>query len=305
MKGLFYLLIQIVVAANARSDFVRSPFAIPDSGTPLPFFATTNLGPSLRYQQVYGGSDFQRNGDVQYLITALSFSAGAVFGPHDVSISNLQIRFSTTQKAPDGLSTIFSQNSGPDAALVFSGPLHVAETGFEWNMQINLQQPFLYNPRSGNLLLDVRNFQTLAPFSVQPPGQWLANSVATFGDTTSMIGAFDVNSATATMVSSEGLSTLFTVTPVPEPGPVVLLGAGLGLWALLGLRRRFLPGRTNSSRSIQHQVNVKSITTFNHITPAGGLINSVLQTSNATAPEVVTKVRADQEDAMVFHLLDF
>src|SRR5207249_4264596 len=93
MKILVAPILSLLLAVSAAfcDITVLSPFAGPNSGTPAPFFITTNMGPSVRYQQVYAGSDFQRYGDFQYLITGVSFTAGSIFGPHDVTIPNLQI----------------------------------------------------------------------------------------------------------------------------------------------------------------------------------------------------------------------
>ena len=57
------------------------------------------------------------------------------------------------------------------------------------------------------------------------------------------------------------------------------------------------------ARSIEHQSNTKSLTTFNNTKPDGNLIKSLLQTSNDTAPEVITKVRTELEDAIITSFL--
>src|SRR5437773_1994044 len=107
MKAFQVLLISVAATGNVLCDFIGSPLANgPPGGTPFPFFATTNNGPSMRYQQVYGAADFEAQGHgPQYLITGISFTGGTVFGPSDITVSNIQMRFSTTQKRPDGLST--------------------------------------------------------------------------------------------------------------------------------------------------------------------------------------------------------
>src|SRR5690242_878780 len=64
-----------------------------------------------RYQQVYASSQFGAGG----LITQLAFRPDGLVGhAFSVTISNIQIDLSTTIAAPDGLSSIFASNVGPD-----------------------------------------------------------------------------------------------------------------------------------------------------------------------------------------------
>jgi hypothetical protein len=115
-------------------------------------------GPSVRFQQVYSASDFQRDGILQWQITELRFTVG--LDGRSLLLSNVQINLSTTQKVPDGLSSMFAENVGLDNMLVFSGPLLLsAPQTASFNLHIPLQQSFIFDPSVGNLLLDVRNFK--------------------------------------------------------------------------------------------------------------------------------------------------
>src|ERR1051326_1671397 len=142
---------------------------------------------------------------------------------HDFPIS--KSIFSTTSKSPDLLSSKFAENIGADDTVVYSGALRLTNNFLEtYGLHIFLQHPFLYDPRSGNLLLDVRNYQTPPPLPPTPPGQaWLMAASATFGDSTSLAAANDVNSDTA-VLNSGGLLTVFNVTVVPEPSPALIWG---------------------------------------------------------------------------------
>jgi hypothetical protein len=55
----------------------------------------------------------------------------------------------------------------------------------------------------------------------------LLAAVGTFGDTTSIVFAHDVNATTAPFSETFGLWTVFTVTPVPEPSPAWLVFFGI------------------------------------------------------------------------------
>ena len=245
--GLFWCLFGLSFVA--KCDNIASPVNPQNIGpSPGPFFLTTNGGPSVRYQQVYDGADFSRilNGPV--LINEISFSLGqGSAGPVDARLPDLQIDFSTTSKSPDLLSSKFAENIGADDTVVYSGALRLTNNFLEtYGMHIFLQHPFLYDPRAGNLLLDVRNYQTLPPLPPTPPGQaWLMAASATFGDSTSLAAANDVNSDTA-VLNSGGLLTVFNVTVVPEPSPALIWG--LSFAAVLGWRALLRNARTWKTR---------------------------------------------------------
>lgn len=72
---------------------------------------------------------------------------------------------STTSKSPSQLDLWFSYNSGPDEVLVyqgawgyqtqFSGP---ASGPKDFDIQLKLQTPFIYDPKKGNLMVDLQIF---------------------------------------------------------------------------------------------------------------------------------------------------
>jgi hypothetical protein len=119
---------------------------------------------SMRYQQVYAASEFTAAGG-PVLITRISFRPDADWGgPFDGVLPEVQINLSTTKAGPDTLSTTFSANVGADDTMVHSGPLHLSSLfsrslsgPMDFDINITLATPFLYDPAAGNLLLDVRN----------------------------------------------------------------------------------------------------------------------------------------------------
>jgi len=236
MKTIPLLLALSVLAASesvpAATGQVFSPAGAGNlTSYPGPFLWFTNQAPSIRYQQVYGSSDFNLFlGPGSGQITQISFDTGA--GALNVTLPNVQISLSTTARAPDGLSTTFSDNVGADSTVVFSGALHLSSSGLgSYEVRIPLQQSFNYDWRAGNLLLDVRNFQTIVP---QPTV--LFNAAGVVGDSSSLAIAFDVNSPTA-QLGSGALLTEFTVV-VPEPRSVALFALSLAGLCGLAWRRR-------------------------------------------------------------------
>jgi len=216
----------------------------------VPFFDTTtegndnngfpfNIGnSSMRYQQVYGATDFVLGGvATPQNITQIAFrpdaSAGGAFSS---TLLSIQIDLSTTSKAPDGLSTTFADNVGANDTVVF-GP---AAGPKAFDIVVNLSTPFLYDPTKGNLLLDVRNFSGgTATF---------LDAQITQGDSISRVlsdwPGSTVSSSTGT-ADTIGLVTQFTfgaASVVPEPPTGTLIGVGAGMMfgyrSLLVRRRR-------------------------------------------------------------------
>jgi len=236
MRTLATLFFLTLAALNAEAtNYIFSPFNYNGtnlSGYPGPFLWQDTQFPSVRYQQVYGASDFQAVGAQPVRITQLILSTG--IGLLDVDLANVQISFSTTQRASDSLSSVFADNIGSDNTLVFSGPLHLHNSfGNNYGTYIDLQQSFDYDWRRGNLLLDVRDFQTLS----RPPQSLFLVSDRS-DDTSSFSIAFDVNAQSGTL-SRSALITKFAVTDVPEPSSYLLVTVGVGIaFGFASLRRK-------------------------------------------------------------------
>lgn len=168
--------------------------------------------------------------------------------PTSVTSPGYEIRFSTTSMAPDGLSLTLADNIGSDEAVVYAGALTLstANTGpaagpRDFDVVIDLQDPFTYDPAVGNLLIEARKLQGATPL----PSFFLFDSHDVAGDSISSINfdAFDDAAATAPVAQNAftaGYVARFTFTPaaVPEPSSLVMLGTGAA--GLLGLdwRRR-------------------------------------------------------------------
>ena len=143
-----------------------------------------------------------------------------IFG--NASFSDVEFRFSTTSRQPDGLSTLFSENIGPDETTVFGrGPLNLNWSQGSFVTGIPLNQPFLYNPAAGNLLLDMRNYGSGDIPSL--------DAFAVLGDSVSSVSTgFGADRPTGGL-ATHGLATLFwvDVVPIPEPSTTALLLLGL------------------------------------------------------------------------------
>ena len=203
-------------------------------GNAMPFSTVT----SMRYQQVYGASEFLPFGN-SLAFTEIRFRLGSsVELAFSGSIDDIQLNLSTTSANPDGLSTTFANNVGADDTVVFargSLPLSSAGVGSDpqpFDIVISLTTPFTYDPTLGNLLLDIRKFSA----DEVPPTFDAHDDGFAGGDAISRVFAFDVNAATGQTdnFNSIGLVTLFDDgATVPEPGVSSLLVA-----AVFGLAAR-------------------------------------------------------------------
>jgi hypothetical protein len=205
-----------------------------------PFLLWNTDVTSFRYQQVYQASGFAGADSGEFLINELIFFPSGTSPNGSVVLPNIRINLSTTSRIPDGLSTVLADNVGPNDTVVYSGTLNFFQT--DWGIyRIHLQTPFVYDSKSGNLLIDVRNFQ---PVPIPPGGVRAYNSTEiTLGDSISAAFASDVNALTGG-TSTSGLETVFDVTIIPEPATRALLVLG-GLVYALATRKKPRISRPN------------------------------------------------------------
>jgi MYXO-CTERM domain-containing protein len=234
-----------LLPGSARAVFVVSP-NFDDSlegniSNSFPFNISFTSRSSLRYQQVYGATEFSSISSPMF-ITQIAFrpdvpsGLGAAFSS---TLPSIQINMSTISSAPDALSATFASNVGANDTVVFpQGPLALSSAFAgpgggpkDFDILINLTTPFLYDPTAGNLLLDVRNFGagTTTLFDAQNTnGDGVSRAASQNSD-----GVTDASGIT----DSAGLVTRFTFSATaPEPSSFVL--AAFGLIGLLAWRRR-------------------------------------------------------------------
>jgi hypothetical protein len=156
----------VVIAASvlwvsggvARGDAIASPYGMGDQLGNSNIIAPFDPWSPTRTQQVYASTDFSSLKGPQY-IDSIVYQSGQ-FG---AALQNMTIAMSTTNKPVDGLSPVFADNTGSDSQTVYQGTLPifsaqpVGRGPGAFNLVINLQHPFLYDPSKGNLLVDITN----------------------------------------------------------------------------------------------------------------------------------------------------
>ena len=183
----------------------------------------------MRYQQVFAASQF--SGAMS--IGQIALRNDSQFGePFTATMADIKIWLSTVSANPDALSTTFDDNIGADNTQVYDGSLTLSSTNAAgpgntrvFDVLINLQQSFYYDPSLGNLLLEIRNVPGVNAY-------FPLDAVFEHGDSVSRLldPNGDPNAATGTP-DTLGLVVRFDTVPEPSTGLLVIAGLlGLAGW---------------------------------------------------------------------------
>ena len=186
-----------------------------------------------RYQQVFNSPIF---GSTPASITALSYFFRAAIngslGNNEYGVGQYDFYFSTTSLGAGGLSSSNLDANVMTAESFFAS--YVIGIGYP-NPKITFENertiggtPYLYDPSVGNLLLDVRITQAGTPQAQGCTGNPCSaqNAPATLDYTNSTLTSA-VQAANGQSATSAAATTLFTITPTPEPASLLLTGTGL------------------------------------------------------------------------------
>ena len=213
------------VAGQSQPGFAVN-FVVPAGSSNVDGNTYSGAGPAvnqpqtIRYQQVYAASEFAYLTNIGGgWLFDLVFRGDATNGTQVfVEMPSVQVNVSTTQRGPDQLSSVFSENLGPDDTIVRTGSLEQLLIGGHrdgpetWGFIIGFSRLFFYNPAAGNLLLDVRIFQgnTNGIGIVQP----VFDAVNDTNDSVSRVWG-EVNASTG-LVDTVGLPTWLFFWPNPK-----------------------------------------------------------------------------------------
>jgi hypothetical protein len=231
------LFLSAVVVVPLSADSIT--LGATGAGNRFPFGrdVTDNFAAGDTYQQIYRSAAFP--GPV--VIRAIGFMTDTPFSTSGIASYDLDIRLSTTTASPSDPSQLLANNRGSDFTTVFSGPLTVTisnRAAFELVFPL---APFLYDPRGGNLLVDVF-LNKATRFS----GNWLYFAGGFSDDVGRQWGRDNVGQINGSRGGYGLLTEFSTASPVPEPSSMFLFGSGaVAIWRI---RQRFAGSISTSSR---------------------------------------------------------
>jgi hypothetical protein len=188
--------------------------------------------PSMRYQQVYAGSELLTG-----TIVRISFRLDGGSAPLAGTLDDVTVNLSTTQAEPGALSSTFADNVGPDVTTVFSGDLSLSAAACAlgpcpFEVGIPLETTFPYDSEAGNLLVDI-TIPSCVDF-----GLTSLDSTSGFPDITTRAGIEgSIASPTANFVDNTAVITEFIIVRevnIPTLSEWGMIAAAAGL-ALVGV----------------------------------------------------------------------
>jgi len=225
LSVLTFLVLASTFNANAVTVPNANAAAEGNRNLKLPFSCGDTGLVSQRYQQLYASSEFPQE---SCFITSVLFRqdgpTGIAFGP--TIVPNTTIELSTSPNNVTNMSTTFAANIGSDVVTVFSGNLSLSSSIVcgagpcnPFDIVIQLQQGFPYDPSKGDLLLDVRIPQCVITSQMDAVGSSTVIARAftlDVGDPTDVDDPVADSLALAGESLTQGLVTFFFCDEPPE-----------------------------------------------------------------------------------------
>lgn len=199
------------------------------------YFAEGSIAvPGVRFQEVLSASEFALMESSPATIVQMAFRPDeSVVEPRTSVWHTFELRLSTTDYEPGTLSPWLDDNLGDDTTIVYSGNLTMSTQGTgssggpcSFDYVIEFDEPFVYDPSAGNLLVDWR------AWSVE--GEPMIDAEYYDDGQAYILTAEHLAGPYATGQIDAGAVMEFVI--VPEPSTAVL--CGLGLICLIASRRK-------------------------------------------------------------------
>lgn len=183
------------------------------SGNAWPFHIGQFGVSSMRYQQIYSGSEFDGGG----VIDALRFRRASGEGPFTSTEMDLTIRLGYAARTVATASPVFADNLGSGVVTVWDGPLTLSSSAPNaapqaFDILIDVLDVFDYDPAQGDLIMDVQMRNS-------PVGGFFAATPLNYEPATTRIFRSGVNSTsgqvgfTSSNPGPYGLITKFDFVP--------------------------------------------------------------------------------------------
>jgi Bacterial pre-peptidase C-terminal domain len=194
-----------VLGAVQNSAVVPSTIPVTEGNTSssFPFHLGSVAGNQQRYQQLYTAAQLGAGG----IIDTLRFRRNAGQAPFSTTGINVEITLSHSATTYSNMSSTFANNIGAGSVVVFNGLLNLSSNGVgtpnPFDIVVDVANTFTYLPTSGDLLVDIRVFNS--PFA---PVLFDASTSSQQSVTRQLIASGDANATTGTL-STDGLVTTF------------------------------------------------------------------------------------------------
>lgn len=230
----FFFLAAALCAASVSAQTNRTVFPAEFANTPGNIQEDV-FGSATDYQELFRASSLAEKWSTPVQITAIAFRVGEG-GPDQFNavVPHLEVRMSTTSRAPEQMARDYASNKGADEKIVFNkNNVRILATGNQainpFEVRFEFDEPFIYDPTKGHLLFHL-TFEGLvlgdrsldAHTFGGPASEW---PLASYGS-----GAFVVPTGFGSIPE-------FTWVAIPEPGSGAMLFLGLIGVALRDRRR--------------------------------------------------------------------
>jgi hypothetical protein len=226
-------------SSGAETNTTVAPFGL--ENTPGNSHDNYVLRFPVEYQQVFKGSYLSDIWQTPVEITGIAFRVDSVNGDYQAVIPSVEIQFSTTQRAPNQMSTDMASNKGVDNTVVYKhDDVTLSAQGTlvlnPFQLRFNFDRPFYYDPAAGNLLMDLRT----GGDTIHANRGLDAQVFETWGPSTpyALVEPTGVPSTPSNFVAGQALVTEFTWRAIPEPSALALwIAGGLAFFGIKACKR--------------------------------------------------------------------